>query len=1442
MLEEAEPQGGPVIGGPDPGGETQQLETRDEAEHSELREDLEKTYLSQGEEPTFFDRVWRSIAVEPEEERAKAANALALSEELNIPPSVAYEHHDVLSREVGLRGQPTNREFMEGMMTMAVTGGLITHPVATILGVSGFMALGEMESYVVSRVKGREYVPGEQLGLAELAPEETSRTAATLLDIVDLVGKGAILGAGVRGGKRLEGHIKEKFLRDVITEYRLPEKVYISPQKVREFFTLDETITPDEIDALKSLDLSGREYREALKYGIDIELPAEKLTRIADRPWFRRIKNLIRLDPYEEISIERAGEAAGRKHIAGLLEEGHAIPGWTDTAYLAEADRLGITLKEFGTRRDETRFPIFIDPESGETFALPQDKTIEETLKEIRAIAREHPREGVEHPEPEPVREKPDPLAEIAAMHREPPDIASVIPLEEEIPPYETIKSEASRRAYEQFLKSRERQERRSTRELRATARSAVDAIPVYAAMDDAIKRGGIKLSSMSDYDSHTVKELVTKRPGLIAKKGTVAIDELADEYGYEYSDDLVNEMLDAPSKEAAVAKHSDEFLDYYYEQFKADDADLYAQLIDEEYKILANLTKKYRPKPARGLKKVIREQTGQVPLSGLVKEHDALKAGLLKAERAARDAYRAGKIDGAMEAKETQREMAFLLREKQRSRTRASDLRRKIVRIMKRKNIPPEYREKIQDHLAEYDLMPMSERSRQRLESRRGFLERMEAAGEAVDIPRAKLEEIERLGKVHWRELTVDELQSLYDYAAMIAHLGKIKNRIIKENQQRSFDRVVETLVEKIMDQPRKDLDAEGYVRAPSERKLSWIGSMSRSAREYHAELVKPEFIARALDGYEDMGPNWTELFKPMVEAEEAEIKAGEAVLEHLKAAFKPLGGYTWANKRYRIPGVPQMLTKEEMIMVALNSGNEGNVNALKAGYRWTDAQIDAIVTALSPEERTLVNTVWDIIEGLWPDLARAHRILTGTVPPKVPGKYFPLVFDRELSWRADRNAAEAEARDFFRTVYARPKPEAGFTVSRVGGKMAPMLSFNVIFKHVTDVIHYAHHAVPVRNVYKIVADPRFRTAVTETLGEEIYRQFVPWIQEIAKPRREPLSKIEKWARRLRRNATTVALGLKVTVAEVQTLSLTQTIDELGLVPVLSAMSKFYVNPWKAKAFVDELSVEIEQRGRRWDRELRDLYGRFNPAEFKGSTAAKDAFFAMIRFMDSVATYPSWIAAYTEGLKRWPENQRKAIEYADMVVRRTQPVASPKDLAEIQRGGELKKSLTMFYTFFSVFENRMQELHRRYRMKDISTVELLKSYWWMMIVPAIVADVIRERRIPEPTEAAGRVLSYRFAGKPFIRDIVGAIVTDYDYQFSPVVRAVEVQTRLAKELAKIPTGDMEARRLARYGIETAGYWWGLPSAQVTITLDGILDLAEGQTEKPSRLLFRERR
>ena len=77
-----------------------------------------------------------------------------------------------------------------------------------------------------------------------------------------------------------------------------------------------------------------------------------------------------------------------------------------------------------------------------------------------------------------------------------------------------------------------------------------------YAVSDE------IRCKRRVDYDKDTIKDIVFKMPNLLIKKGGVPLDELADEYGFASTCDLIDMFLAYTPKRVRIEQLVTQFLE----------------------------------------------------------------------------------------------------------------------------------------------------------------------------------------------------------------------------------------------------------------------------------------------------------------------------------------------------------------------------------------------------------------------------------------------------------------------------------------------------------------------------------------------------------------------------------------------------------------------------------------------------------------------------------------------------------------------------------------------------------------------------------------------------------------------------------------------------------------------------------------------------------------
>lgn len=151
------------------------------------------------------------------------------------------------------------------------------------------------------------------------------------------------------------------------------------------------------------------------------------------------------------------------------------------------------------------------------------------------------------------------------------------------------------------------------------------------------------------------------------------------------------------------------------------------------------------------------------------------------------------------------------------------------------------------------------------------------------------------------------------------------------------------------------------------------------------------------------------------------------------------------------------------------------------------------------------------------------------------------------------------------------------------------------------------------------------------------------------------------------------------------------------GVDNFVSAFKDFYTHPEQNLRLVNGLSPFMAKRSERMDTNLREAMESQNKKlhASKLTQAIMGNGFKLIGMTDNMFAYPLWYSEYRKTLNQEIQlghdnetAQRNAIAAGDRAVVRVIGSGEMKDLSKAQKGGEMAKALTMFYTFQNALYN----------------------------------------------------------------------------------------------------------------------------------------------------------
>lgn len=985
-------------------------------------------------------------------------------------------------------------------------------------------------------------------------------------------------------------------------------------------------------------------------------------------------------------------------------------------------------------------------------------------------------------------------------------------------------------------------------------------------------------------------KEILAKlpRPHAYSIEGGLHPDVAADILGFKSGDELVNALTatrESPKKyiERLTDQRTQEVLNQEAPPeatataaMKAVHNDKRAQLLQKELQHLASTN-------LAALKGLVRRVARPLPPFAEVRKQaeDQVNSKLIRdirpivyqraeatAGRLAVEALLKGDINTAFEQKQRQ----LLNAELYRAATNAQEKVQSVVEYMSKFS-----RWSIRDKLAKaggtylaqieairsrfdftkgVSLKDLSDR-----ESLRDFVADQHALGFTVQIPEKVLNEAYQ---THYKDVSLEELTGIHESVIQIEHLARVKNKLLATGRKRNLDEAVSSIVSSIG--ATHNIKPEPIVFNPSFSKR-----MGGRVKGIIAAHTKMEFLFEWLDGNTEQGATWRQLFKPMIEAENNEnvmMRNSVKAVRDIFNAYTKQERATWFWNKIHVEGIDSPLTKANVLAVALNQGNAYNKDALMRGYGWSEEQVNKILDKMDARDWQVVQKLWDHLDSYWPQIAQLEKDLNGLAPQKVEatevktpygtlkGGYYPIVFDSKLSWRQAVIESRNSVPELFGGQWARAMTRHGHTEERTntGGKPL-LLELSGMSEHLGNVIHDLSHRRAVIDVNRITQRPEFRTAVEGSVGRDMYKQLHPWLLNVAGSRRAGyVNPIEGILGNVRSGATVVAMGWKMTTALAQVFSYTNSIKEIGAQYGLSGLAQVYAKPWEFKktwSFVTERSEFMKDRIENYDRDVRDSLKSLNvaggtpgPLSVVGAYTdpIRGSFFTLIGWMDMGASLPTWMGAYSkvmdgkvDGLESG--NEQAAIDYADKVVRQTQGVGAPKDLANVQTGSEIYKNFTMFYSYFNVLFNQFAKTKHEYKLTK-NVPQLIASLALLWFLPAVMQELIVGRgpdADDEPDEwlkwIAEKEIAYPFQTVVLIRDIVNGM-GKFGYEPSAAFDLFKSIADVGKAGIDVVVNAKEVTRAdARAAANLLGYTVKLPTRQMWLTAEYFYDWMHGNTE-----------
>lgn len=743
-----------------------------------------------------------------------------------------------------------------------------------------------------------------------------------------------------------------------------------------------------------------------------------------------------------------------------------------------------------------------------------------------------------------------------------------------------------------------------------------------------------------------------------------------------------------------------------------------------------------------------------------------------------------------------------------------------------------------------------------------------------AVDVPQWLIQLSAAQGKVGIDSLTQDEFDKATTLMDSLYKMSARRENLYVVNDGAKLKDVVDELCEHM------DVVPE-LKKTPVDRNTipDKVVRQVRNAAEFFGNafgtLVTPATIMQRMDGYADAlghgktgrATKW--LYDSVQKAANKEIVLNAEFARKLDSIFSSYTSRKFSdmrNKRVYKFG-ERLVTKEELMVLALYCGTEKSYMRILDNEKLSDdepsvlrevreeadifARRDRVerelykaLAQLDRKDLETVEKIWDLMGEHFDEESDIMERTTGiplkkdrTIKVKVmtrdgsqyelKGGYFPIVYDVEQSVAA----ADMETQDALNSMAPGTKRMGqgkGFTkarADRVTGRPLA-LTFDTISRKGGEMLHYVAFRETALDVSRIINNKKFAATVKDLMGMQAYKTLQNWAADIwapPKPDRDPLGMM---MRSMRTRTTTAILAYRVSTMLLNFTNIPVAMTYMGAGEFVHAMGDFWQAPRKNLDLVNGMSPFMAERSEHLDANIREAIttAKLEPGPAKMMDTIQKNGFKLIGATDNMFAYPLWLAAYKRVLNEKLQEgiavekaQEAAIAEGDRAVIKVIGSGDIKDLSPAQKGGEMAKALTMFYTFQNALYNLMANKYYAAKNAALKKYGRTAKLWWLKkeaIIPmghyfllTIMGGAMVDTAIRTAMESIGgsdddkegfaekyaqTVLEATTATVPVVRDLSRAFISmvlDPKAKYKQNVRATSAFDLLNRLVKGVSTG-----------------------------------------------------
>ena len=617
------------------------------------------------------------------------------------------------------------------------------------------------------------------------------------------------------------------------------------------------------------------------------------------------------------------------------------------------------------------------------------------------------------------------------------------------------------------------------------------------------------------------------------------------------------------------------------------------------------------------------------------------------------------------------------------------------------------------------------------------------------------------------FKSITMNELETLEELMTGMYKNGRNEYEgttiLNDKGESVSFENAVQEIIAEATETFGKE-SGDVFNKLNNQTKMD---AVSGKLYSFHLALLKVEIFLRRMGGGKN-GFAVKYIYDPINRATQAFNERKEASMRRLAndvGIYSKRELFDMRNDHLYTVGELYGLTKEQLIMIALNWGTESNRQRVMETTKANEVEIErAFQEHMTDKDWEFVIRTWDHINSFFEERSKVQEELYGNPLKKVEGltftiggrniegQYFPIVYNPKVNASVSDNQVEDIAKTMVSSnaVWGTGMSATKSRLDVVKDKSL-LLDFDVIPNAITEAINHVTMRKAVTDVNKLISNRELQNYIVDKFGADTYQFLRTWVRDNWQDEPAKTNDFDRLILTLKKNTNTAVMVGRVSVALQNALNIPVAFYRIGVGNTIRAINHagigFYGHGTttynNTRDFVLEHSIFMRERVQTLDKDLKQglsiggkglRLGDTNVGGYKVEQLANvrddinQMGFRLLTETDFALSIPVWKFAYDqkqaeligkEGVSlEWIEQQ--SIEAGDRAVRDIFGSGDTKDAAAIQRArSSIMQMFIPFYSYANTLYNIITE--GNYARKDTGDyARFVKVLWWSLVVPAI--------------------------------------------------------------------------------------------------------------------------